>query len=230
MTGYVEKNLAAVKRELACAEQAVAREGKTTLIAAVKYADEQELDTLLSLGVTDVGENRVQQLLAHWPLYEAYSPRVHFIGTLQKNKIKYIIDKVWAVHSVDSIELALELERHAAKHDLVLHVFVEVNIGREAAKGGVMPEEATALCEQIEALPHLALQGLMTMAPHCERAEEYRPYFAAARELAQAIWQALEKQGQPLLSMGMSESFPEAVAEGAALVRIGRRLFLKEES
>jgi len=86
-----------------------------------------------------------------------------------------------------------------------------------------------ALCEEIEALPHLALQGLMTMAPHCERADEYRPYFKAARLLAQDIWQALGKEGEPLLSMGMSESFPEAVAEGAAMVRVGRRLFLKEE-
>ncbi|MBE6604143.1 MAG: YggS family pyridoxal phosphate-dependent enzyme [Ruminococcaceae bacterium] len=229
MTGYVEKNLAAVRQALACAEREAGREGRTTLIAAVKYVDEQELDMLLSLGVADVGENRVQQLLAHLPLYEAYAPRVHFIGTLQKNKIKYIIDKVYAVHSVDSIELARELERHAAKHDLILRVFAEVNIGRESAKGGVMPEQAAALCEEIEALPHLALQGLMTMAPHCERADEYRPYFKAARLLAQDIWQALGKEGEPLLSMGMSESFPEAVAEGAAMVRVGRRLFLKEE-
>ncbi|MBE6580730.1 MAG: YggS family pyridoxal phosphate-dependent enzyme [Ruminococcaceae bacterium] len=229
MTEYVEKNLTVVRDTLARAEQAAGRVGKTTLIAAVKYADEQELDTLLSLGVSDVGENRVQQLLAHLPLYEAYAPRVHFIGTLQKNKIKYIIDKVYAVHSVDSTELALELERHAAKHDLILRVFVEVNIGREPAKGGVMPEQAEVLCREIEALPHLALQGLMTMAPHCERAEEYRPYFKAARRLAEQIWHTLGKQGEPQLSMGMSESFPEAVAEGASLVRVGRRLFLKEE-
>ena len=228
MRDYVEKNLTAVREALFAAEQAVGREGKTTLIAAVKYADDGELDALLSLGVADVGENRVQQLLAHWPLYEAHAPRVHFIGTLQKNKIKYIIDKVYAVHSVDSIELARELERHAAKRGITLRVFAEVNIGREEAKSGAMPEEAAVLCREIEALPHLDLQGLMTMAPHCAEAAAYRPYFKAARTLAEEIWQALGKDGLPQLSMGMSESFPEAIAEGATQVRVGRRLFLKE--
>lgn len=229
MTNYVEKNLAAVRHTLTLAEQAAGRVGQTALIAAVKYADDRELATLLSLGVFDVGENRVQQLLAHWPLYEHYAPRVHFIGTLQKNKIKYIIDKVYAIHSVDSVELAREIERHAAKNDLTVRVFAEVNIGREAAKSGAMPEAVETLCREIEALPHLDLQGLMTMAPHCESPEAYRPYFAAARMLASDVWQALGKAGTAQLSMGMSESFPEAVVEGATMVRVGRRLFVKEE-
>ena len=229
MTDHVGKNLAAVREALTAAERSVGREGKTVLIAAVKYADDGELAALLQHGVSDVGENRVQQLLAHWPLYEQYAPRVHFIGTLQKNKIKYIIDKVYAIHSVDSVELARELARHAEKRGLTVRVFVEVNIGREAAKSGVLPEEAEALCREIEKLPQLALQGLMTMAPHCACAADYRPYFAQARALAYEIWRVLGKAGEPALSMGMSESFPEAVAEGATLVRVGRRLFLKEE-
>ena len=153
--------------------------------------------------------------------------RVHFIGTLQKNKIKYIIDKVFAVHSVDSVSLATELNRHAAKSGRVLGVFVEVNIGREAAKGGVAPEEAEALCREIESLPNLSLLGLMTMAPRSETEAEYRAYFKSTRVLAETIWQALGREDRPRLSMGMSESFEAAIKEGADLVRVGRHLFMQ---
>ncbi len=228
MTDYVKRNLEAVKSALHAAELAAGREGKTTLIAAVKYATDEELRELISLGVADVGENRVQQLLAHLPAYEGERVRVHFIGTLQKNKIKYIIDKVYAIHSVDSVGLARELDRHAGKAGCRPRVLVEVNIGREAAKGGAMPEDAEALCREIEALPNLTLTGLMTMAPLCESEAEYRAYFGAARELAKAVWQALGREDQPELSMGMSGSFAAAIAEGADMVRIGRRLFARE--
>ena len=227
---YIEKNLAEVRQTLAQAESAVGREGKTTLIAAVKYASDEELARLLSLGITDVGENRVQQLLSHLPLYEGTGVRVHFIGTLQKNKVKYLVGRVAAIHSVDSAALAREIEKQAAKQGVTVPVYAEVNSGCEESKGGVLPEEAMALCREISALPHLHLEGLMTMAPHQERAEDYRPYFARTRELANEIWQALSLVGEPRLSMGMSESFAEAVAEGADAVRVGRRLFVKEKS
>lgn len=227
MNSYIKENLRAVRAELHAAEAAAGREGKTALIAAVKYASDCEIKELISLGVTDVGENRVQQLLAHMSAYEGEAVRIHFIGTLQKNKIKYIIDKVHAIHSVDSIELAREIDRHAGKHGICMRVFVEVNIGREAAKSGVMPEEAQALCSEIQDLPNLALVGLMTMAPRCESDAEYRMYFAQARTLAHSIWQSLGRADQPLLSMGMSESFAAAVAEGADMVRVGRRLFVQ---
>ncbi|MBQ9802720.1 MAG: YggS family pyridoxal phosphate-dependent enzyme [Clostridia bacterium] len=229
MSSYIEKNLEDVKDALRLAEQAAGREGKTTLIAAVKYADDAELQELLSRGIGDVGENRVQQLLAHLPVYEAYQPRIHFIGTLQKNKIKYIIDKVYAIHSVDTAELAAAIEKHAAAKNLTVRVFAEVNIAREEAKSGALPEELAALCRAITALPHLQLAGVMTMAPKCTRASDYRAYFAEVRSLAADIWRELELSGEPLLSMGMSESFAEAVAEGTDYVRVGRRFFTKEE-
>ena len=228
MSDYVEKNLKAVRTALQAAEQEAGREGKTTLIAAVKYAEDAELSALLASGVRDVGENRVQQLLSHMELYGGQDVRVHFIGTLQKNKIKYIIDKVYAIHSVDSVSLAREINRHAEKQGLCVRVLAEVNIGREEAKSGVLPEEAEALCREIAALPHLQLVGVMTMAPKCEHAADYRGYFAKTRLLAEEIWQSLGLAGKPLLSMGMSESFAEAVAEGADMVRVGRRLILKE--
>ena len=221
---YIAKNLAAVRAEMRAAE-ANAKRPEAALIAAVKYATDEQLAALLAAGVTDVGENRVQQLLAHLPIYEKTPVRVHFIGTLQKNKIKYIIDKVYAVHSVDSIALAKEIDKHAQKRGICLRVYAEVNSGREAAKSGVMPEEALALCREITQLQGLSLQGLMTMAPRQERAEDYRRYFKETRELAGAIWQELALDGEPLLSMGMSESFVPAILEGAHSVRVGRRLF-----
>ena len=224
---YIAENLNAVRAELACAEAAVGREGKTVLIAAVKYASDEELAALLALGVTDIGENRVQQLLAHWETARAYGARVHFIGTLQRNKVKYIVDKVSAIHSVDSVALAAEISRRAVATGRVIDVFAEVNSGREEAKSGVMPEEALPLCREIAALPGLSLQGLMTMAPHCESPAEYRTYFRQTGELAERIWQELGLVGEPQLSMGMSESFAAAIAEGATMVRVGRRLFAK---
>ena len=120
--------------------------GSTRMVAAVKYAEDRELAELLRLGVDEVGENRVQQLLAHWPLYEKSNVKVHFIGHLQKNKVKYIVDKVALIHSVDSVELAEEISRRAVALGLTVSVLVEINSGREAAKSGVLPEEAEALC------------------------------------------------------------------------------------
>lgn len=225
---YIKRNLEAVRRELASAAASAARTDEVDLIAAVKYATDEELAALLALGVTDVGENRVQQLLSHYPQYEGRDVRVHFIGTLQKNKIKYIIDKVDAIHSVDSEALAREIDRHAAKRDLRVRVFAEVNIGREEAKSGCMPEEVTALCRTILALPNLRLTGLMTMAPRCESEAEYRAYFGELRALAREVERELGLAEPLRLSMGMSESFVAAIKEGASLVRVGRRLFLKD--
>ena len=225
---YLRDNLAAVRAALAEAERAAGRTDRTRMVAAVKYADDAELRALLALGVDEVGENRVQQLLARWPFYEAAGTQVHFIGNLQKNKVKYIVDKVALIHSVDSAELAEEISRRAVAKGLTVSVLVEINSGREEAKGGVAAEDAEALCRQILALPGVALRGFMTMAPKCERQEDYRPYFAETRKLAVALWQSLMLAGEPLLSMGMSGSFPAAVAEGADLVRVGRRLFQKD--
>ena len=225
---YIKRNLEAVRCELQNAAALAARTDAIALIAAVKYATDEELAALLALGIADVGENRVQQLLAHYPQYEGSDVRVHFIGTLQKNKIKYIIDKVYAIHSVDSESLAREIDRHAAKRGVRMRVYAEVNIGKEEAKSGIMPEGAAALCRTIRTLPNLQLMGLMTMAPRCESEAEYRVYFGELRALARAVEHELGLTEPLQLSMGMSESFAAAVREGATSVRVGRRLFLKD--
>ena len=222
---YVDQNLAEIRARIdAARERSGGRD--VTLLAAVKYTDTEHINYLHSLGVNDIGENRVQQLLEHWEALERNNLRVHFIGTLQKNKVKYIIDKVSMIHSLDSLSLAQEIEKQAAKHGLVMDVLVEINSGMEENKSGISPEEAAAFCEALGQFSHIKLRGFMTMAPKCEKNEEYRKYFCKTSQLCLDIWQkTLHNIGRPILSMGMSDSFEVAIEEGADIVRVGRALF-----
>ena len=222
---YVDENLAAIRARIdAARDRSGGRE--VTLLAAVKYTDTEHINYLHSLGVNDIGENRVQQLLEHWEALDRENLRVHFIGTLQKNKVKYIIDKVSMIHSLDSLSLAQEIEKQAAKHGIVMDVLVEINSGMEENKSGILPDEAAAFCESLGQFSHLNLRGFMTMAPKCEKNEEYRKYFCKTSQLCLDIWQkTLHNIDRPILSMGMSNSFSVAIEEGATMVRVGRALF-----
>ncbi len=224
-TDYIQNNVALVRRQIAAAEAEVGREGKTAMLAAVKYALPGEIEAMLDAGVTDVGENRVQQFMANAPIYESRDVRVHFIGSLQTNKVKYIIDRVDVIHSLDSERLAAEIEKRAAAKGRVVDVLVEINSGREASKSGVLPEQALALCRTALSLSHLRLVGFMTMGPVCESEQEYRQYFAETVALGKRLWRELDLAGEPLFSMGMSQSFGAAIKEGARWVRVGRCLF-----
>ncbi len=226
---YVDQNLAAIRARI---DAAAARSGgrDVTLLAAVKYTDTEHINYLHSLGVNDIGENRVQQLLEHWEQLDRENLRVHFIGTLQKNKVKYIIDKVSMIHSLDSLSLAAEIEKQAAKHTLVMDVLVEINSGMEENKSGISPDEAAEFCLALGQFEHINLRGFMTMAPKCEKNEEYRKYFCKTSQLCLDIWQKkLHNIGRPILSMGMSDSFEVAIEEGADIVRVGRALFAAHE-
>ena len=226
---YVDENLAAIRARIdAARERSGGRE--VTLLAAVKYTDTEHINYLHSLGVNDIGENRVQQLLEHWEALDRKNLRVHCIGTLQKNKVKYIIDKVSMIHSLDSLSLAQEIEKQAAKHGIVMDVLVEINSGMEENKSGILPDEAAAFCESLGQFSHLNLRGFMTMAPKCEKNEEYRKYFCKTSQLCLDIWQkTLHNISRPILSMGMSDSFEIAIEEGADIVRVGRALFAPHE-
>ncbi|MBR6727518.1 MAG: YggS family pyridoxal phosphate-dependent enzyme [Clostridia bacterium] len=226
---YITENLARVRREIGEAEAAVGREGKTLMLAAVKYGSAEEISSLLESGVTHVGENRVQQLLEHYPLLEQMGARIHFIGSLQTNKVKYIIDKVEMIHSVDNVRLAAEIEKRAAQREIVMDVLVEINAAREEAKSGVLPEMAEALCREMLSMPHLRLRGFMTMGPVFADRAAYRAYFAEVRQLGCGLWQALALEGEPIFSMGMSQSFGAAIEAGADLIRVGRGLFAHPE-
>lgn len=227
---YLEDQLAEVKSKLceACAASGRAPE-EVTLMAAIKSAELEEILYLCHhLGVHDVGENRVQQLLGRYDALHEAGLRIHFIGTLQKNKVKYIIDKVDMIQSLDSLDLAKEIQRMCLKHHRTMDVLIEINVGHEESKSGIPPEEAEALARAITggAFPELSLRGFMTMAPKSDEAA-YRRYFAQVRTLSQHIWTTLGRQDAMILSMGMSESYAPAAMEGATMVRVGRGLFAR---
>ena len=229
---YIDKNLTCVKADLekACEAGGYDPNG-VTLMAAIKSADVGEINYLhTALGVTHVGENRVQQLLERYDKLEREGLSIHFIGSLQTNKVKYIIDKVDMIQSLDSEKLAREIERQAAKVGRVMDVLIEINSGHEEAKSGIPPEEAAAFAATVTGVdyPHLRLRGFMTMAPRCTE-EEYHAYFGDTRRRCTAIWATLPQADEPMvLSMGMSESYIPATAEGATLVRVGRGLFVQD--
>lgn len=222
---YLDKNIGEVREAIA----SVSGGREVVMLAAIKSAEVDEINYIhKNLGVHDVGENRVQQLLSRYDALDKEGLNLHFIGHLQTNKVKYIIDKVCMIHSLDSEKLAKEIDSQAKKHGLVMKVLVEINSGREENKDGVMPEEAEALCASLSAYENIELCGFMTMAPKCTDKSEYLEYFSQMRELATDIWKnKLGKESEPILSMGMSGSFEEAVKCGSTMVRIGSRLFLK---
>ena len=227
---YIDKNVSEVRERI---EKAKAEAGRSSddvmLLAAVKYAEPAEIEYLYHhAGVKQVGENRVQQLLAHKEAIDCEGLEFHFIGTLQTNKVKYIIDKVSMIHSVDSVRLAAEIDKQAKKHGIVMDILLEINSGAEESKSGVLPEELDALCDAVLGFENLNLRGFMTMAPKCEKKEEYLKYFQQTYQQVLDIWAKKRHNiDRPIISMGMSDSFEEAIACGSDIVRVGRRLFLK---
>ena len=170
----------------------------------------------------------MQQLLERYDAIKDDTLRVHFIGTLQTNKVKYIIDKVSMIHSLDSLKLAREIDRQAKKAGIVMDVLAEINCGEEENKSGIMPSEAEEFCKALSEFDSINLRGFMTMAPKCEKKEDYIKYFSETYKLVLDIWtKKLHNIGVPIISMGMSESFEEAVREGSDIVRVGRGMFVK---
>lgn len=192
-----------------------------TLLVATKTQSVEDINYLISLGCNTIGENRVNELCEK---FEGYDKRasVHFIGTLQTNKVKYIYDKVDLIHSVDKFSLAKEINKHCAKIGKVMDILIEINSGREENKSGAMPEDAYALYKEISALPFVRVRGLMTMAPRCETKEEYLKYFGETKALFDELF---KNDDTAILSMGMSESYEYAIESGATLVRVGSKIF-----
>ena len=218
-----------IRERIAVATKAAGREEPPMLLAAVKYAEPAEIEYLYrELGIRQVGENRVQQMLEHMEALDCEGLEFHFIGTLQTNKVKYIIDKVKMIHSLDSIKLAAEIDKQAQKHGLIMDVLVEINSGAEESKSGILLEQAEDFCVEIQKFSGIRLRGFMTMAPKCDKKEEYLKYFGQTYAKVLDIWtKKLHNIGRPIISMGMSDSFEEAIACGSDIVRIGRGLFVK---
>lgn len=199
--------------------------GEVTLIAVSKTKPVETLREAYDLGVRTFGENKVQELVEK---YDALPKEIqwHLIGHLQRNKVKYIIDKAALIHSVDSLRLAQTIEKEAAKHDLTAHILIEVNVAREESKFGILPEETEELVRQIGALSHIQVDGLMTIAPFVEDPEENRPVFRELRKLSVDIDKKnIDNVIMSVLSMGMTNDYQVAIEEGATMVRVGTGIF-----
>ena len=196
------------------------KDGKVELLVATKTQSASDINYLISKGVKIIGENRVNELLEKYDEYDK-GAELHFIGTLQKNKVKYIIDKVSLIHSLDSISLAEEISKRAAKINKVMDVLVEINSGREENKGGILPEELDSFLLEMKKFDAIRVRGLMTMAPKCE-GEEYLKYFSLTKELFDKHF---GNDKDAVLSMGMSNSYEYAILAGATLVRVGSKIF-----
>ncbi len=227
---YLDKNVSEVKERIRKSALESGRDpDEILLLAAIKSADADEINYIHNtLGISDVGENRVQQLLERYDALDRRGLNIHFIGTLQTNKVKYIIDKVSLIHSVDSLRLACEINKQAARRGIVMDILLEINSAMEESKSGVFPHDAEALCLELVKLSNIRLRGFMTMAPKGSTREEYIKYFTETRELGKRIWsETLQNTGEPIYSMGMSDSFEIAVECGSTCVRVGGGLFRK---
>lgn len=225
---YIGRNYQALCKEIAQLSRGA--HSPVTLVCVTKSGSDEELLALAAAGACDIAENRPQELVRRAALLgeHGFTPRYHEIGNLQKNKVKAVLPVASLIHSVGSLSLAEEIERRAAQLDRCVDVLMEVNSGREAAKGGVLPEEAEALFCQMRALPHLRTVGLMTMAPPSEDPEDARPYFRDTRRLFEHLGEVYGyPTDTPVLSMGMSDSYRVAIQEGSTLVRVGRKLFIQ---
>lgn len=193
------------------------------LVAATKYVDVKEIEKLEKLGVTCFGENRVQAFLEKYENYHG-NGEFQFIGTLQPNKVKYIIDKVTLIHAVDRYSLLKEIEKQAAKRDLEMPVLIQVNIAKEESKHGFEVEEIDEVFSNLKDYPHVKVRGLMMMAPHIESSETEK-YFKMTQELLQRLQKEYPMYQLDQLSMGMSNDYHEALNYGSTMIRIGSALF-----
>ncbi len=199
---------------------------EVTLLAATKTVDIDTINYAISKGISYVGENKVQELLAkHDSLIEVHE---HFIGHLQTNKVKDVIDKVELIQSVDSIKLAREISKQAVKCGIVMNILLEVNIGGEESKWGFKPNDVEMAVSEISQLEGIKICGLMTIPPICESEDEVRKYFRKMNKLFIDIGtKKIDNSSMTILSMGMSDDFDIAIEEGANLVRVGTALFGK---
>ena len=222
----IKENLFEIKENirLAC-ERAGRSPEEVTLLAVTKTIDADRINEAVSLGVTDLGENRVQEFLSKYELIEG-DVRWHIIGHLQSNKVKYIADKVYMIHSVESLSLANEIERQCAKLDKVMNILVEVNVSGEESKSGITPAETEDFIRQVSRLPHIRVKGLMTMAPFEAKTEELHQIFSNLYKISVDISsKKLDNVIMECLSMGMTGDYEIAVEEKSTIVRIGTGLF-----
>ena len=198
---------------------------EVTLIAVSKTKPVEMLKEAYDAGARVFGENKVQEIVDKYDQMPS-DVKWHMIGHLQRNKVKYIVDKVAMIHSVDSLRLAETIEKEAAKKAVIVPILIEVNVAQEESKFGLKPEEVLPLIEQIADFSHIRIKGLMTIAPYVDNAEENREIFRELKKLSVDIAaKNINNVTMSVLSMGMTGDYMVAVQEGATMVRVGTGIF-----
>ena len=196
------------------------------LLAVSKTMPAEVVAEAIKAGVTDLGENYIQEAKVKINALATYPTTWHFIGHLQSNKAKYAVRLFDLIHSVDSLKLAQELDKYAKKNDKIQAILIQVNVAKEDSKSGVYVEDTIQLLREISRLENISVKGLMTMPPYFNAPEKVRPFFAALRELRDQIKkEAIPNIFMDELSMGMTGDFEAAIEEGATMVRIGTAIF-----
>lgn len=230
MTDF-DENFAVIREQIArAAERSGRTEDAVTLLAATKTVPLEVINYAIGKGLRHMGENRVQELLDKFDGLDRDRCDVQFIGQLQTNKVKYLVDKVSCIQSVDSVKLAKEISRLCLNRQTRMKILVEVNIGREETKGGVLPEALFEFIDEIRCLEGISVNGLMSIPPACVTKTELCRYFSAMRQYyVDMEAKKLDNVCMDCLSMGMSSDFPEAIECGATMVRVGSSLFGKRD-
>lgn len=222
----IKENIIAVRNEIETICKSCGRDiSDVTLIAVSKTMPASDIEIAYTEATRDFGENKVQELCDKYPLLPN-DIKWHLIGHLQTNKVKYIIDKVHLIHSVDSLHLANQIEKEASKHNININVLIQVNVSNEETKFGLKSEETIEMIKSISSLEHVHIKGLMTIAPFTDEAEDNRIYFKKLKELSVEIDNlCIPNVEMKELSMGMTGDYKIAIEEGATLVRVGTAIF-----
>ena len=222
----VAENLAQVQQNINESCNKINRDpNEVTLIAVSKTKPVEMLKEAYDAGARVFGENKVQEIVDKYDQMPS-DVKWHMIGHLQRNKVKYIVDKVAMIHSVDSLRLAETIEKEAAKKAVIVPILIEVNVAQEESKFGLKPEEVLPFIEQIADFSHIRIKGLMTIAPYVDNAEENREIFRELKKLSVDIAaKNINNVTMSVLSMGMTGDYMVAVQEGATMVRVGTGIF-----
>ena len=225
---YIKDNIIDINKNIKESIQKANREDNVTLIAVTKTVDIDKIQIAINNGITDVGENKAQELDRKFKII-GNDVRWHLIGSLQTNKVRYIIDKVYMIHSLDRISLCEEIQKRAEKINRNINCLVQVNISREETKQGVYIEEVEAFIKEVSKnYKNIKIQGLMTMAPFTDNHEEIRSVFERLKKLSLDIDNlGIKDVEMKNLSMGMSNDYELAIEEGATMIRVGTSIFGK---
>ncbi len=226
MENFIRENIEVIREKIARAAERAGRDPKDVLLLAVtKTIDNERIREAVDAGLTELGENKVQEIMDKYDTI-ARDVKWHMIGHLQTNKVKYIIDKVTLIHSVDSLKLAQEINKKAAKAGKVMDILVEINVADEESKFGITCDMAEDIIRELSTMENIRVRGLMTVAPFVDDGEQNRPVFRRLKQLLVDInAKKLDNVNMDILSMGMTGDYEVAVEEGATIVRVGTGIF-----